>query len=135
MLARFKVWRVEVEKKIGKLVKCLRSDNGGEYTSREFKNYYEKNDIKHHYTEKQMSQQNGVAERMNRTLIKKVRSLRLQASLPKSFWGDALIFLLTGLQIESLMEAHSRGGLEWEEDGAWPPEGFWLPGLCTCGGN
>ncbi|XP_073109307.1 uncharacterized protein [Elaeis guineensis] len=37
-------------------------------------------------------QQNGIAERMNRTLMEKARSLRLQASLPKSFWGDAVTF-------------------------------------------
>ena len=37
-------------------------------------------------------QQNGVMERMNWTLTEKAWRIRLQTSLPKSFWGDALIF-------------------------------------------
>ena len=49
VFARFKAWRAEVEKKVGQSVKCLRSDNGGEYTSLEFRRYYEENDIKYHY--------------------------------------------------------------------------------------
>ena len=36
------------------------------------------------------SQQNGVAERINRTLNKRARSMRLHAGLPKTFWADAV---------------------------------------------
>ena len=36
VFTKFKTWRAEVEKEQGRSVKCLRSDNGGEYTSREF---------------------------------------------------------------------------------------------------
>ena len=74
-------------------MKCLRSNNEGEYTSLEFKRYYEKNGIKCHYTVRMTPQQNGVTEKMNRKLMEKARSLRLQTSLPKSFWGDTIIFL------------------------------------------
>ena len=35
-------------------------------------------------------QQNGVAERMNRTLNERVRTMRLHAGLPKKFWADAV---------------------------------------------
>ena len=35
-------------------------------------------------------QQNGVAERMNRTLNECARSMRLHAGLPKTFWADAV---------------------------------------------
>ena len=35
-------------------------------------------------------QQNGVAERMNRTLNERARSMRLHAGLPKTFWTDAV---------------------------------------------
>ncbi|XP_038975968.1 uncharacterized protein LOC103698954 isoform X4 [Phoenix dactylifera] len=48
--------------------------------------------IKHYLTVRMTPQQNGVAERMNRTLTEKARSLRLQTSLPKTFWGDAITF-------------------------------------------
>ena len=81
-----------MEKETGKPVKCLRSDNGGEYTSFEFRSYCEENGIKRQFIVKMTPQQNGVSERMNRTLTEKARSLRLQASLPKVFWGDAITF-------------------------------------------
>ena len=77
VFARFKAWRAEVEKKTGKLVKCLRSDNGGKYINIEFRSYYKENGIKYHFTVKMTLQQNAVAERMNRTLKEKARSLRL----------------------------------------------------------
>ena len=35
-------------------------------------------------------QQNGVAERMNRTLNEHARSMRLHVGLPKTFWADAV---------------------------------------------
>ena len=111
VFARFKAWRAEVGKEMGQLVKCLRSDNGGKYTSLEFKRYYKENDIKHCYTIKMTPQQNVVMEKINQTLIEKVRSLRLQASLPKSFGVilyHLLIFMLIGLPIDSLIEDFQR---------------------------
>ena len=36
-------------------------------------------------------QQNGVAERRNRTLLEMIRSMMAQANLPISYWGDALL--------------------------------------------
>ena len=60
-----------MEKEQGRSVKCLRSDNGGEYTSREFQDYCEECGIRRHFLVKGTPQQNGVAERMNRTLWKR----------------------------------------------------------------
>ena len=50
VFTKFKIWRAEVEKKQGRSVKCLRSDNGGEYTSREFQDYCEECEIKRHFS-------------------------------------------------------------------------------------
>ena len=36
-------------------------------------------------------QQNGVAEKRNQTLLEMVRSMMVQANLPISYWGDALL--------------------------------------------
>ena len=49
-------------------IKCFRSDNGGEYSSNEFVNYCAENGIRMMKTVPENPQQNGVAERMNRTL-------------------------------------------------------------------
>ncbi|KAG9446276.1 hypothetical protein H6P81_012404 [Aristolochia fimbriata] len=74
----------------GKEVKCLRTDNGGEFTGRDFKDFCKNEGIVRHFTTPGTLQQNGVAERMNRTLLEKERCMRLLAELPKVFWAEAV---------------------------------------------
>ncbi len=71
-------------------IKVLRTDNGGEYVSNKFKSYLEEHGIVHQTTIAYTPQQNGVAERMNRTLIDLVRSMLHDANLDKKFWAEAL---------------------------------------------
>ena len=80
--------RVETDK-IQKL-KALRSDNGGEYLSNEFKEFLQENGIKHELTVVYSPQQNGIAERLNRTLLNLVRSMLYHHNIPKKFWAEAL---------------------------------------------
>lgn len=87
---RFKEWRALVEKSSGKQIKTLRTDNGGEYTSTEFTSYLLKEGIKHELTAPHTPQQNGVAERLNRTLVEGVRTMLADSKLPKKFWAEAL---------------------------------------------
>ena len=94
-------------------MKYLQSDNGGKYSSKEFKSYCEENRIKRHYTIKMIPQQNGVSERMNRTLLEKARSMRLQSSLSVSFWGDTIT--LAYFLINRSLHYQLDGGL-LEED-------------------
>jgi hypothetical protein len=61
----FKQFRALVEKSTGRSIKCLRTDNGGEFTSMEFENYCKEFGIDRHKTTSYTSQQNGVVERMN----------------------------------------------------------------------
>jgi len=56
-----------------------------------FKGYCEEKGITGHLTIPYTPQQNGVAERRNRTLLDMVRSMMAQANLPISFSGDALL--------------------------------------------
>ncbi|KAJ9546691.1 hypothetical protein OSB04_019234 [Centaurea solstitialis] len=71
----FKTWLAQVEVKTGKTLKVLRSDNGGEFTSGNFKDFCSSKGIHHHYTTPGDPQSNGVAERMNRTLLEKAEAL------------------------------------------------------------
>ena len=57
-----------IETETGLKLKCLRSDNGGEYIDGGFKKYYVTNGIRMEKTILGTPQQNGVAERMNRTI-------------------------------------------------------------------
>jgi 5'-3' exoribonuclease 2 len=73
----FKKWKAMVENETGLKIKKLRSDNGGEYEDNEFKKFCYQSRIKLIRTVPGTPQQNGTAERMNRTLIEKARSMRL----------------------------------------------------------
>jgi transposase InsO family protein len=72
---RFQEFRAQVENQIGKKIKVLRSDNGGEYTSNEFKDFYKEAEIKRELTISYNPQQNGVVERKNRSIISFVRAM------------------------------------------------------------
>ncbi|GKC28562.1 retrotransposon protein, putative, ty1-copia subclass [Tanacetum coccineum] len=86
----FKVFQKEVENQLGKTIKSLRSDRGGEYISQEFLDHLKEHGIIAHRTPPYMPQHNGVSERRNRTLLDMVRSMMSQTTLPKSFWDYAL---------------------------------------------
>ncbi|KAM2926469.1 hypothetical protein FF1_043834 [Malus domestica] len=63
----------------------LRSDNGTEYTSNNMSNYLSNHGIVHQTSCVGTPQQNGVAERKNRDLLEKTRSLMFQMQVPKRF--------------------------------------------------
>ena len=90
MFQKFVEWKALVEKSTSKRLKVLRSDNGGEYLSSEFRDYLSREGIRHELTIPKTPQQNGVAERMNRTLVESVRSMLIDAHLPHKFWAEAL---------------------------------------------
>lgn len=74
----------------GNRISRLRTDNGGEYTSKQFVNYCKRNGIKQEFTNSYTPQQAGVAERMNRTLLNKVRTMFIDSQLPKRLWGESV---------------------------------------------
>ena len=90
MFQLFKKFHAMAEREKGKSLKCLCTDNGGEYTSNEFENYYSKYGIRHEKRVPGTPQHNGVAERINRTIVEKVRYMLRMAKLPKSFWAEAV---------------------------------------------
>ena len=86
----FLEWKAFVEKATKKKIRTLRTDNGGEYTSTRFQEYLKAEGIRHELTVPKTPQQNGVAERLNRTLVETARSMLLDAKLPKQFWAEAI---------------------------------------------
>ena len=87
---KFKEFRTEVQNQLGKSIKALRSDRGGEYLSLEFIDHLSDCGILSEWTPPGTPQLNGVSERRNRTLLDMVRSMMSHADLPISFWGYAL---------------------------------------------
>ncbi|GJX64025.1 putative RNA-directed DNA polymerase [Tanacetum coccineum] len=86
----FKRYQIEVENQLGRKIKVLRSDRGGEYLSIEFFDHLKNCGIVSQLSPLRTPQLNGVAERRNRTLLDMVRSMMCQATLQISFWGYAL---------------------------------------------
>ncbi|KAG8491252.1 hypothetical protein CXB51_014428 [Gossypium anomalum] len=79
----------DFSRKTGKQIKYLRTDNGLEFCSNEFNRLCKSEGIVRHLTVRHTPQQNGIAERMNRTIVEKVRCMLSNANLPKSFWTEA----------------------------------------------
>lgn len=86
----FKDFVTFVEKQCEKKSKTIRSDNGREYLSREFEYFLTANGIKRQLSVAYTPQQNGVAERANRTLVEMARSMLVHSDMDKSFWAEAI---------------------------------------------
>lgn len=80
-----------VENQTSKKIKILRSDNGTEYVNSKFQTLCATSGIQHQKTCTYTPEQNGLAERFNRTIMERVRCLLFEAGLPKSFWGEAVL--------------------------------------------
>ncbi|KAJ0847396.1 putative RNA-directed DNA polymerase [Helianthus annuus] len=87
--ATFKRFKAMVENETGFTIKGLRSDRGGEFTSSAFNTYCESYGIKRQLTTAFTPQQNGVAERRNKTIMNMVRCFLVDKALPKWFWSEA----------------------------------------------
>ena len=88
--SKFKEFRETIEGEVGKKIICLRTDNGGEYTSNEFFQYLRDCRIRHQFTCANTPQQNGVAERKNRHLAEVCRSMLHAKNVPGRFWAEAM---------------------------------------------
>ncbi|KAI3457782.1 hypothetical protein Pfo_014445 [Paulownia fortunei] len=104
-LEKFKEFRNEAEKQLGKNIKTLRSDRGGEYLSNDFRTYLLENGIVSQLSAPGTPQQNGVSERRNRTLLDMARCMLGFSTLSTSFWGYAIqtaVYLLNMVPSKSV---------------------------------
>lgn len=90
VFSKFCIYKKLVENELDLKIKCVRSDNGTEYLNKNFVEFFAKNGIKHEKTTPYSPQQNGLAERLNRTIVEKVRCMLFDSKLSKQFWGEAL---------------------------------------------
>lgn len=86
----FVQFKALVENQCGRKIKVLRTDNGTEYCNNNFKKLCTEHGILHQTTTPYTPEQNGVAERINRTLIERVRCILIDSGLSKQFWAEAL---------------------------------------------
>lgn len=80
-----------LENQVGYQTKRLRCDNGSEYINSELNRFCTSKGIKLETTVRYTPEQNGAAERLNRTLMNKVRPMLAASGLPKTLWADAAV--------------------------------------------
>lgn len=85
----FKDYKVKVENLLERKIKILRTDNGGEFCNSQFDGFLGNCGIIHQKTNAYTPEQNGLSERMNRTIVEKARCLLFEAVLDKKFWAEA----------------------------------------------
>lgn len=88
-----------------KLPKAFRFDRGGEYIGHELQEYLKEKGINMQLTAPYTPEQNGLAERKNRTLIEAVRTMLIDAQLPDTYWGEAAV---TAAYIQNLLPTKSK---------------------------
>jgi transposase InsO family protein len=94
VLRQYKTWVVAAEAThsvAGHKVLAVRSDNGGEFINREFDALLAERGTRRERSAAYTPEQNGVAERVNRTLLDSVRAMLHDSQLGDAFWGEALL--------------------------------------------
>ncbi|GKD77325.1 putative ribonuclease H-like domain-containing protein [Tanacetum coccineum] len=81
---------IGIENLVDHKVKVIKCDNGIEFKNREMNQFCKKKGILRQYSVARTPQQNGVAERRNRTLIEAVRTMLADSKLPTTFWAEAV---------------------------------------------
>jgi len=91
-LAKFKHYKAFMETQTDRKLKKLRADNGTEYVNKDFKDFLAEHGILLQTTAPHSSAQNGIAERLNRTLVENARAMLISQGLPHFFWGEAILY-------------------------------------------
>ncbi|GJU67647.1 putative ribonuclease H-like domain-containing protein [Tanacetum coccineum] len=85
-----KTFIIGIENQINHRVKIIKYDNGTEFKNSEMNQFCEMKRIKREFSVARTPQQNGVAERKNRTLIEAARTMLADSLLPTTFWAEAI---------------------------------------------
>jgi len=93
MFAKFNVQKTKVKNQRWRKIKCLMSDNGIKCTNLKFIELCEHHRIKRHFTVSKIPWHNVLVKRMSRTIVEKVRCLRLNVRLAKNIWVEVVNML------------------------------------------
>jgi transposase InsO family protein len=115
--ARFREWKAEMLTQYDLKAKRFRTDGGGEFTSKRFLQYLRQQGIAKETTAPYSPQSNGVAERANRTIVERVRSMLEDARLSKRYWAEAC---MTAVYVKNLSPTRALD----RKLGATPYEAF-----------
>src|SRR5664279_199727 len=83
-------WATEVQRQYDSKILAIRSDNGSDFKNYTMDEFLSDEGIRHQYSAAYTPQQNGVAERKNRTLIDMARTMMAEFKYPYNFWAEAI---------------------------------------------
>jgi transposase InsO family protein len=112
VFSKFKEFKALIENPSERKIKILRSDNGGEYTSKEFVNFCKDVGIKRELTTPYNPQQNGVVERKNKTILEAAKTMIHDQDLPMCLWAEAAMAVV---YVQNRL-SHSALGLKTPEE-------------------
>ena len=124
----FKKFKAFVEKQSGKCIKVLRTDRGGEFLSNDFKVFCEEEGLHRELTTPYSPEQNGVAERKNRTVVEMARSMMKAKNLSNHFWAEGVATAVYLLNISPTKAVLNRTPYE-----AWYGRKPWVSHLKVFG--
>uniref|UniRef100_A0A6V7M0T8 Integrase catalytic domain-containing protein n=1 Tax=Bracon brevicornis TaxID=1563983 RepID=A0A6V7M0T8_9HYME len=101
----------EMKTQYGEKPKCFRSDRGGEFMSHDLMQFLAKQGVKVQRTAPYTPEQNGVAERKNRTLVEATRTMLIDAGLADQYWGEAV---MTAGYVQNLLPTRVRDKTPFE---------------------
>lgn len=107
VMSTFITFKAIVENQTGLRIKTLRSDGGGEYCGAKFEAYLRNEGIVHQVTVPHTPQQNGVSERLNRTIMERTRCMLMESGLRREYWGEAV---MTAMYLKNHSPTSSLGG-------------------------
>jgi transposase InsO family protein len=82
---KLKIYKGMVENEINSKIKCLRSNNGVEFTSKDFTDFCSEHGLKRQFSTTKTPQQNGVVERKNMTVEEMARTMLMDSKLTNVF--------------------------------------------------
>jgi hypothetical protein len=112
VFSKFKEFKVLIENLSKRKIKIFRSDNGGEYTSKEFVNFCKDVGIKRELTTPYNPPKKGVVEQKNKTIMEAVKTMIHDQDLPMCLWAEAT---MTVVYVQNRL-SHSALGLKTSEE-------------------
>ena len=109
---KFKEFKALIENQTGRHIHILRSNNEGEYESNEFDYFCQEARIKRELIVPYNPQQNGVAERKNKTICEAAKAMITDLDLPLSLWAEAACTAVY-IQNRSLLPPFTHLGGTW----------------------
>jgi transposase InsO family protein len=94
VFSKFQDFKAEIENLTNKKIKTLRTNNGGEYTSKEFVDFCKSAGIRRDLTVPHNPQQNGVPKRKNGSIEETIKALLNDQGLSMFLWGEAAMTII-----------------------------------------